>query len=227
MICLMLMLPNHGISALRPTTAILLAAFFTLRMVEGAAAQPRQEPAAVAENPQAPISLDRLTATRDRPLFSPSRRPPPTAEFRPVAPPTAPPRAPPPPSPPPSLTLLGTFESNEEVGATVRLGTNERPTILRFGSYIEGWRVTEISRHRLVLSLDDRTAVFTLFSTKESSAPPAVSQATKIGEQPPPLRLNEAPLPKPATDQKQSPQSGGAYNPPPAGPRQLEKAGPR
>jgi hypothetical protein len=72
------------------------------------------------------------------------------------------------------------------VGAAVQVGPHERATVIRFGSYIEGWRVTEISRDRLVLSFDDRTAVFSLFSPKNSSSPPlAVSQDAKQGEPPP------------------------------------------
>jgi hypothetical protein len=159
--------------------AILLAVCFALGMAEGAFAQAREEPAAVVGNPLTRISLDRLSATRDRPLFSPSRRPPPVAEVRSVPPPPLP-SAPIAPAAPPNLIFFGTFESNEEVGATVQVGLNEKATIVRFGSYIEGWRVTEISRHRLVLSLDNRTAVFSLFKSKDSNTP-TVSQNPKGG----------------------------------------------
>lgn len=173
---------NDEIRAGTISAAILLAVGFTLGMVEGAAAQLREEPAAVVGNPPTRIGFDRLSATRERPLFSPSRRPPPVAETRSLPPPPAPIAA----KAPPNLTFFGTFESAEEVGAAVQVGPHERATVIRFGSYIEGWRVTEISRDRLVLSFDDRTAVFSLFSPKNSSVPPpAVSQDAKQGEQPP------------------------------------------
>jgi hypothetical protein len=67
-------------------------------------------------NPVAALSLDRLSATRERPLFSPSRRPPP--------PPPAPiANAPPPPPPPPKLTLFGVVMDDEDARAVVQTGT--------------------------------------------------------------------------------------------------------
>jgi hypothetical protein len=80
--------------------------------------------------------------------------------------------------------FFGTFESRDEVGANVQLSPNEKPTVVRFGFYIEGWRVTEISRYRLVLSLDDRTAVFTLFSPKGPANQATISQRPLASEPP-------------------------------------------
>ncbi len=225
MICSALMQPSEEIRAWRISAAILLALCFTPCLAEGVAAQSREEPAAVAGSPPAPLSLDRLSATRDRPLFSPSRRPPPVAEFRAPPPPRAAAPPPAPPKEPPNLTFFGTFESNEEVGATVQVG-NEKPAIVRYGTYIEGWRVTEISRHRLVLSLDDRTAVFSLFSPKGPGTP-TVSQNAKAGEQQPQPRLdgqNQGAVKRTDTP-KQAPRVGGGYDAVPAEPRQPEKKG--
>jgi hypothetical protein len=225
MIYSVLMLPNEEIWAWRTSAAALLAVCFTLCMAEEVAAQPQEEPAAVAGNPPTPTSLDRLSATRDRPLFSPSRRPPPAVEVRSAPPPrAAAPQPPAAPQAPPNLTFFGTFESNDEVGAIVQVG-NEKATTVRFGSYIEGWRVTEISRHRLALSLDDRTAVFSLFSPKGPGAPPTVSQNAKVGEQQPQPRLDgeDQDAIKRTNNPKQAPRAGGGYDALRIEPRQLEK----
>jgi hypothetical protein len=162
--------------------AVLLAACFALRMVEGVFAQAREEPSAVVGNSPIRMSLDRLSATRERPLFSPSRRPPEKSVVRAVAPPPPPPPAPVSSIAPPNLMFFGTFESNEALGAIVQIG--EKHAIVRFGSYIEGWRVTEISRHRMVLSLDGRTAVFQLFKSNDTDAQPSVRQIPQILQNP-------------------------------------------
>jgi hypothetical protein len=143
------------------------------------------------------ISLDDLSATRDRPLFSPSRRP----RANNVAVTVAPPPPPPPPAapiPPPNLTFFGTFESPTEVGAAVLIPPNEKPTIIRYGTYINGWRVVDISRHRLVLAAQDRKAVFTLFNPAGSSNGETPDAAPPAGPQfhPPP---SITPVPGPRT----------------------------
>jgi len=129
------------------------------------------------------ISLDDLSATRERPLFSPSRRPRVNNVEVAVAPPPPPPPPPEAPTPAPNLTFLGTFESPTEVGAAVQIPPNDKPTIIRYGSYVNGWRVIDISRHRLVLAFQDRKAVFTIFNPPGAlngetpdAAPPARQQ---------------------------------------------------
>jgi hypothetical protein len=166
---------HAAIGASQASTAILLVAW--LAVGSGAAiAQQRETPTAVSDN--MPISLDRLSATRERPLFSPSRRPPPpVAAFRALPPPPPPP---PLPKPAPSLVLFGTFESKEEIGAIVQVG-KDKPTIVRFGTYIDGWRVTEIGNRRVVLSLDGRKTVFSLFG-KEPETPQTVRLISKAAE---------------------------------------------
>jgi general secretion pathway protein N len=109
-------------------------------------------------SPLAAHPLDRLSATRERPLFSPGRRPP--------APPPAPIVAaspPPPPPPPPKLVLFGIVMDADEARAVVG-GMGGKPRRVRIGDDIEGWKVTQIEERQLVLSLDDRSATFTLFS---------------------------------------------------------------
>jgi len=113
----------------------------------------------VRDNPAVPAPLDRLSATRERPLFSPTRRPP---------------AAPAPPSvigaervplaPPPTVALIGIVLNAEGAQALVRAGPADRPVRLRRGDEIGGWKVTEIDRRQLVLSLDGRSVTVTLFT---------------------------------------------------------------
>ena len=110
-------------------------------------------------SPLAAYPLDRLSATRQRPLFSPGRRPP--------APPPAPTIAaapPPPPPPPPKLILFGIVMDTDDAHAIVGVGTTDKTRRVRIGDDIGGWKVTQIEGRQLVLSLNDRSATFTLFS---------------------------------------------------------------
>jgi hypothetical protein len=109
-------------------------------------------------SPLAAYPLDRLSATRERPLFSPSRRP--------SAPPPAPIITAAPPPPPPKLILFGIVMDADEARAVVGVGTADKTRRVRIGDDIGGWKVTQIEERQLVLSLDDRSATFTLFSSQ-------------------------------------------------------------
>jgi hypothetical protein len=121
-------------------------------------AQAQDHSGVVLENPLAVHSLDLMSATRERPLFSPSRRLPPPPP-QPVA------RLPviTPPPPPPNVVLFGTVLEADEARAVVRVAPKNEIIRVRIGEEIEGWKVTQIERRQLVLSLDDRSATFTLF----------------------------------------------------------------
>jgi hypothetical protein len=106
-------------------------------------------------SPLAAHPLDRLSSTRERPLFTPSRHLP--------APPPPPVVAATPPPPPPKLTLFGVVMDADEARAVVG-GMGDKPRRVRIGDDIGGWKVTQIEERQLVLSLDDRSATFTLFS---------------------------------------------------------------
>jgi len=113
-------------------------------------------PTSSPESPLATYTLDRLSATRERPLFSPSRRPP--------APPPAPIMAAAPPPAPPKLILFGIVMDADDARAVVGVGTGDKTRRVRIGDDIGGWKVTQIEERQLVLSLDDRSATYTLFS---------------------------------------------------------------
>jgi hypothetical protein len=157
-------------------------------MVSGATcalAQPSDQTTGTLANPLEAQPLDRLSATRERPLFSPTRRPtppppPPPSEAAPVA--VVP--------QPPNVQLFGIVMDDEGARAIVRAGT-EKVDRVQIGDDIGGWKVSQIEGRRLVLSLDGRFATFTLFSNDNSQQTPrdAEQAATEAG---------------PATDQSQS-----------------------
>jgi hypothetical protein len=128
-----------------------------------ALAQNQSPPAAALENPLAEYSLDRLSATRERPLFATSRRPP----ILPPAPAPLMMSAPLPAlptTPPPSITLVGIILEADEARAVVHLMPKNSIIRIRIGEEIAGWKVSQIERRKVVLSLNDRTATFTLFN---------------------------------------------------------------
>jgi type II secretory pathway component PulC len=177
----------------------LVAAFFRHALVStllfDLAFAAEQEPApAVLSNPVAAQPLDHLSATLDRPLFSPSRSPP--------APPS-PPRvaeAPPPPapSPPPNLVLLGVVMDGESARALVR--ADNKVFRAQIGDDIDGWKVSQIEGRKVVLALDGRLATFTLFNRDRE-------------------KPQNAGAPTPASESKESPaQQIQAVSPQPAQP---------
>jgi general secretion pathway protein N len=128
-------------------------------VADGAADAPRPVAAPAAArrsgdaNPLWAIPLDRLRATRERPLFSVSRRPPPEPVAF-VAPVVSEPPPPPPPPPPaeaekPPMTLVGVVHGpNDQIGIFLdRTG----PAVIRL-------RVGEQDRGWVVRSVDSRTA---------------------------------------------------------------------
>jgi hypothetical protein len=123
-------------------------------------------PTAGPASPLAAYPLDRLSTTRQRPLFSLGRRPP--------APPPAPIIAAAPPPRAPNLILFGTIMDVDDARAVVGVGTTDKTRRVRIGDDIGGWKVTQIEERKLVLSLDDRSATFTLFSGQHGG--PAESQ---------------------------------------------------
>jgi hypothetical protein len=133
--------------------------------------QPPEQPAATIANPLEAQPLDRLSATRDRPLFSPTRRP------------TPPPPPPPPEQPPvavvpqpPNLTLVGIVLDDEGARALIRSSATKADRV-QIGDDIGGWKVAQIEGRRLVLSLDGRLATFTLFSNDNAEQPPRNADA--------------------------------------------------
>lgn len=99
----------------------------------------------------------RFRAMVERPLFSPSRRPPPP----PLAP-LAMPALPAPPLPPPNLTLSGVITGGGGGIALVRRPQDASPILVAAGGDVDGWTVAEIHTRDIVLRRDDRTVTVAL-----------------------------------------------------------------
>jgi hypothetical protein len=143
---------------------------------------PGTEPAK-AGNPLWAIPLSTLSATRDRPLFSTSRRPPIAAV--PPPPPPVPVLVNPTPPPAPPFTLVGTI-----IGGKIRIGVflNESSKIvtrIREGEADSGWTVRSVDPRSAVLESDGR--MVTLDMPEPGSAadagglPPAVVAEPRPG----------------------------------------------
>lgn len=136
----------------------------------GAAARvERSEPSG---NPLWAIPLSALTATRERPLFLPSRRAPATAVAGPPVVAAAPP---PPPAAPveeaPPLTLVGVVASDTE-GFAVFLDPATNSIIrLRTGQDHSGWVLQSVKGREVTMQKDKRSA--TLVLPQPGTAPSA------------------------------------------------------
>lgn len=143
-----------------------------------------------AGNPLWALPLKQLSVTRERPVFSPSRRPPPPATPTYVAPVAV--RTPPKPVEPerPSITLLGTI-----LGSTESIGVFFNPTTrdivrLRVGEDHEGWALRSVKTREATLVKDRERVVLEL--------PPPGESAMSMGDftppdvrQPPPARRQQ------------------------------------
>ena len=126
------------------------------------------ELAPLTGNPIAEVPLDRLSATRDRPLFSPGRRP----TVAPQPPPARPRIEHAPPSSPvqsPTVTLFGIVVGSHGPRAFIGRGPTDPIVGVRPGDDVNGWMVSAITERSLVLSHADLTATFVLFSPENAS----------------------------------------------------------
>jgi len=165
---------------IRPAFAVLVcAALWSPPLGAAETTAPAETPAPagsslknpLAANPLAATSLDQLSETTERPLFTPSRhKPPPEAVAEPVE------AAPPPPPAAPKLALYGIIQDEHGPRAIVKpgAGTDDRTLGLRIGDQVESWSVTGINRTQLTLSLKERSVVFSLFDENGPNGEPRV-----------------------------------------------------
>jgi hypothetical protein len=141
-------------------------------------------------NPLWALPLTQLSITRERPIFSPSRRPPPPATPTYVAPVAV--RTPQKPKEPerPAITLLGTIlGSSESIG--IFLNPTTRDIVrLRLGEDHEGWALRSVKTREVTLVKDRERVVLEL--------PPPGDQAAAADLTPP-----EAPRPPPQPARRQ------------------------
>jgi general secretion pathway protein N len=111
------------------------------------------------------IDLALLEATRDRPLFSESRRPPqpPPEPSRPEPAPVVA-MAPAPTPMPPSLRLIGLVTMGETRVALVEDGTTGEILRLSPGATIDEWTMTIVDDRTIAFARDGEAARFALFA---------------------------------------------------------------
>jgi general secretion pathway protein N len=113
-------------------------------------------------NPLWTIPLKELSNTRERPIFSISRRPPPppVVETPYVPPPSRPP--PPPPPEPLMLSLLGTIVGDSGGVALLMEKNSQEPVRLRIGESHQGWVLRSMHGREAMLEKDGRQETVTL-----------------------------------------------------------------
>jgi general secretion pathway protein N len=112
-------------------------------------------------NPLWAIPLAALSNTRERPIFSPSRRPPP-----PVAAPVPVAKAPPPPKPAPveraQLSLVGTIIGGDQsFGIFIDPSTNAALR-LKIGEDFQGWTLRSVQGREATLERDQQITLLSL-----------------------------------------------------------------
>ena len=127
--------------------------------VRVAAPQPAPERTQSA-NPLWAIPLTQLSGTRDRPIFSPSRRPPPVVTAEPVQ------VRPPPPRKkqvePPPLSLVGTIAGEDESYGIFLDSATKVAIRLKVGDDYQGWRLRAIQGREVTVEKDQQGAVLSL-----------------------------------------------------------------
>jgi len=135
-------------------------------------------------NPLWDIPLEQLSATRDRPIFSPSRRAPaPAAETPAVA--TAP--AVPEPTPPerPQLSLVGTVMNGVDGVAIFLDQSSKTPLRLRIGSDYQGWTLRQVEARSATLQNGQDVAVFSFAPpSSQPTSQPTSSAGASIAQMP-------------------------------------------
>src|SRR6195256_1744833 len=112
-------------------------------------------------NPMWAVPLRQLSATRDRPLFAPSRRPrPPVVAYQLASVPTAPPKPVEPEKP--RLALVGTIAGGAE-GIGVFIDPASRNVVrLKMGEGHEGWVLRNVRRREATLEKGRQTVTLSL-----------------------------------------------------------------
>jgi general secretion pathway protein N len=132
-----------------------------------------ERPSEPGGNPLWSIPLSNLTATRERPLFSPSRRATPPAVAAPV---TAAAPPPPPPSEPerPMLTLVGAIASETDGFAVFVDQASNSIVRLRVGQDHDGWVLRAVKGREATLEKNRHSTTLALPAPGEvEAAPPA------------------------------------------------------
>jgi hypothetical protein len=158
-----------------------------------------ERPRELSGNPLWAIPLSSLSATRERPLFTPSRRPPtpPAVAGPPPVEPVA--AAPPPPAGPerPQLTLVGAVGS-ESGGIAIFLDQTTNDIVrLKTGESHSGWKLRSVKGREAEFQKNSETLMFAL-PAPNAVAAPAPGAVPSLPAQPvggPPVVAPGQPLP--------------------------------
>jgi hypothetical protein len=134
-----------------------------------------------AANPVLATGLEDLSATRERPLFSPSRRPPPEPSASVDAAPAPAPLAKPIEPERPQLSLIGTVAGDKDAFGVFLDATNQAIKLHR-GQDHDGWTLSDVRRRDVVLRKDSDTAVLALPVSAEIATAPTVAADTRQAE---------------------------------------------
>jgi len=131
-------------------------------IVPTAEPQPPAPQRPLSPNPLWEIPLFKLSTTRERPIFSPSRRPPPVV----IAAPQTPPAPPPSPKLPrverPQLSLVGTVSGDDERFGIFVDQTTKAALRLRIGEDYQGWKLRAVQGREVTLEYEQQSATLTL-----------------------------------------------------------------
>ncbi|MFB9269720.1 hypothetical protein ACFFWD_42515 [Bradyrhizobium erythrophlei] len=135
-------------------------------------------------NPIWAVPLTALSSTRDRPIFSSSRRPPvPAVAAAPVAKAVAP--APKPPEPErPQLALVGTIATSGTSFGIFLNPSTKTDVRLKTGDYYQGWRLASVHGREATLEKDQETVTLALplpgAGPPAGNVPPPPSNASRL-----------------------------------------------
>ena len=123
----------------------------------------------ISGNPLWAIPLATLSNTRERPIFSRSRRPPPPPAVT-ASVPKAPPNPPRPPEPELQLSLVGTVRGDDQSIGIFVDQASKAILRLRIGQDYQGWRLRSVSGREVIMARGERRETLK-FPRLEGTAP--------------------------------------------------------
>jgi len=156
--------------------AIRLALMLTISL--GVAAPTSALPSELSANPLWAISLATLSSTRERPIFSSSRRPAPPATVSALA--TAPPAPKPARVERPQLSLVGTIIGDDQSFGIFVDRSTRAALRLKLGEDYQGWTLRSVQGREATLVRDQQTAVLSLPQPGAGEAGPLRVQAENV-----------------------------------------------
>jgi len=148
----------------------------------------------LSANPLWAMPLAQFPVTRDRPIFSPSRRPPATA-MAPVGAPKVAAMSKPREPERPQLTLVGTIASDEE-GFGIFLDQSTKAVLrLKIGEDFQGWKLRSVQGRETALEKDQQVVTLVLpqpgtgqLASEVPPPPPAPPKLRAVTSEPRPER---------------------------------------